>query len=49
MNEMTSYPASRWSRVNFGRMDLLVIQYRTVRFGSPDDNVRRMPVSDSNA
>ena len=29
-------------------MDLVVIQYRTVKFGSPDDDAWRMPVSDSN-
>ena len=49
MNEITLYPASRWSCVNVGRMDLVVIQYRTMRVGSPDDNTWRIPVSDSNA
>ena len=29
-------------------MDLVVIQYRTVRVGSPDDDAWRMPVLDSN-
>ena len=48
VNEMTLYPASRRSHVNVGRMDLVVIQYRTVRVGSPDNNTWRMPVSDSN-
>ena len=49
MNESTSYMASRRSRVNFGRMDLVVIHYRTVRVGSPDDDAWRIPVSDLNA
>ena len=49
MNEMTSYPDSRRSRVNVGRMDLVVIHSRTVRVWSPDDNAWRMPVLDSNA
>ena len=35
--------------MNVGRMDLVVIQYQTVRTGSPDDNAWSMPVSDSNA
>ena len=35
--------------MNVGRMYLVVIQYRTVRVGSPDDNTWRMPVSDSDA
>ena len=30
-------------------MDLVVIQYCRVRFGSPDDNACRIPVSDSNS
>ena len=30
-------------------MDRVVIQYRTVRVGSPDDDAWRMPVSDLNA
>ena len=45
----TLYPASRQSCVNIGRMDLVVIQYRTVRVGSPDNDACRMSVSDSNA
>ena len=38
VNEISSYLDSRQSCVNFGLMDPVVIQYRTVRFGSPDDN-----------
>ena len=49
VNEITSYPDSRRSRVNVVRMDLVVIQYRTVRVGPPDDNACRMPVLESNA
>ena len=49
VNEITSYSASRSSRLNVGRMDLVVIQYQTVRFGSSDENAWRMPVLDSNA
>ena len=48
MNERTSYPDLWRSCVNVERMDLVVIQYRTVRFGSPSDDVWGMPVSDSN-
>ena len=36
--EITSYPASRWSCVNVGRMDCVFIQYRTVIVELPDDN-----------
>ena len=49
MNEITSYPASRRSCVNFRRMNPVVIQHRTVRVGLPDDNAWRMSVSESNA
>ena len=49
MNERTLYPDFWRSRVNVGRMDRVVIQYLTVRFGSPNDNAWMMPVSDSNA
>ena len=35
--------------MNVGRMDLVVIQYRTVRVGYPDDDAWRITVSDSNA
>ena len=48
-NEMTSYPDSRRFRVNVERVDLVVNQYQTVRFRSPDDDAWRIPVSDSNA
>ena len=49
MNERTSYPDLWRSCVNVERMDLVVIQYRTVRFRSPNDDSWRMPLSDSNA
>ena len=49
VNKITSYPDSRQSHMNVGRMDLVVIQYQTVRFGSSDENAWRMPVLDSNA
>ena len=49
VNEIASYPALRRSRVNVRSMDLFIIQYRTVRVGSPDYNARRMPVLYSNA
>ena len=35
--------------MNVGRMDLFVIQYFRVIFGSPDDDAWSIPVSDSNA
>ena len=47
MNERTLYPASWRSRVNIGRVDLVVIQYQTVTVGSTGDDAWRMPVSDS--
>ena len=49
VNEIISYPASRLSRVNVGRMYLVVIHYQTVRAGSPDEDTWRIPVSDSKA
>ena len=36
VNEITLYPDLRQSRVNVGRMDFFVIQYQTVRVGSPE-------------
>ena len=35
--------------MNFGRIDLVVIQYLMIRVRSPDDCAWRIPVSDSNA
>ena len=49
VNKITSYPDSRQSHVNVRRMDLVVIQYRTVRVGLPDKDAWRMLVSDWNA
>ena len=49
VNEITSYLSSRRSRVNFGRMDLVVIQYQMFRVGSPDDDTWKMPVLGLNA
>ena len=49
VNERTSYLSSRRSCVNVGRMDLVVIHYRIVIVGLPDDDAWRMPVLDSNA
>ena len=49
VNEITSYPDLRQSRVNVGRMDLVVIHYQTVRVRSPGNYAWRIPVSDSNA
>ena len=49
VNEITSYPALSQSCENFGRMDLDIIRYQTVRVRSPDDNAWRMPVLESNA
>ena len=47
--DITLYPASRRFRENVGRMDRVVIQYQTVRVGSPDDDTWRITVSESNA
>ena len=49
VNEITLYPASRRSRVNVRRIDLVIIQYQMVRFGLPDDDAWKMLVLDSNA